>query len=149
MQWVCKDKPDFLQKSCYKFGYPLSWERPNITVSKTGAHTGRRLNFPGLVAQLWCSPEAAAHKPLIFPCPDDDPTALSPSKKEAKREAKKCSGYVRINLTFSRSLGKSLVIRYPGNTPKSQFRKQVIVSQLPFSPPKRKLKGKPRNAVGM
>ena len=88
----------------------MSWEHPQITVSKTGAHPGRRLKFPGLVAQLWFSPEAAAAKPLIFPLNDDDPAALSPSKWEARRDTKKCSRGTRVNQTSCRSLVRSLVI---------------------------------------
>jgi len=49
----------------------------------------------------------------------DLPPAPMPAKEEAKREANKCSGYARINKTFSRSV----VIRYPGDTPQSQFSK--------------------------
>jgi len=86
-----------------------------------------------VVAQLWCSLEAAAHKLLIPPCPDDDPAAPSPSKKEAKREAEKCSGYARINSPFSRSLVKSLVARYPGENP------QITVSKT-GAHPRRRLK---------
>ena len=68
--------------------------------------------FPGSVAQLWCSPGVAAQDPLISPSPE--PAALSPSKREARREANKCSWGARVNQTFCRSLVKSLVIRLGG-----------------------------------
>ena len=84
--------------------------RTTIPVLDSCGPPGGRLEFPGSVAQLQCCPGLAAQDPLITPLPDYDPAALSPCKREARREANKSSWDARLNQTFCRSLVRSLVI---------------------------------------
>jgi hypothetical protein len=98
--------------------------RTTTPVLNTCGPPGGRLEFPRSAAQLQCCPGVAAQDPLISALPDYDPAALSPSKREARREANKCCGYARINQTFCRSLVRSLVTRLArtcGRGTKSQF----------------------------